>query len=121
MEFLQHHQLNIMLIMIGTCSVLSLFVLMSKSLSPKRKHALFLLEAGATFLLVSDRFAYIFRDDESLLGWWMVRICNYLVFSLSLFLIYAFDLYLVDLFKNEGGPWHEKNHFGASIFSSSVL
>ena len=103
MEFLQHHQLNIMLIMIGTCSVLSLFVLMSKSLSPKRKHALFLLEAGATFLLVSDRFAYIFRGEESLLGWWMVRICNYLVFSLSLFLIYAFDLYLADLFKNEGG------------------
>lgn len=103
MDFLQHHQLNIMLIMTGICGVLALFVLISKNLTQKRKLALFLLEAGATILLIADRFAYIYRGDASQLGWWMVRICNYLVFSISLFLIFAFDLYLIDLFTKEGG------------------
>ena len=92
-----------MLIMTGICGVLALFVLISKNLTQKRKLALFLLEAGATILLIADRFAYIYRGDASQLGWWMVRICNYLVFSISLFLIFAFDLYLIDLFTKEGG------------------
>ena len=102
-EFLRAHQLNIMLIMTGTCGVLALFVFFTTSLSKMRKHALLCIEVAATFLLVFDRFAYIFRGDASTLGWLMVRICNFSVFALSLFLFYAFNLYLIDLFTNEGG------------------
>lgn len=101
-EFLRAHQLNIMLIMTGTCGVLALFVFFTTSLSKTRKHALLCIEVAATFLLVFDRFAYIFRGDASALGWWMVRICNFSVFALSLFLFYAFNLYLIDLFTNGG-------------------
>ena len=39
------------------------------------------LEISAMFLLIADRRAYIFRGDTSALGWWMVRISNFLVFS----------------------------------------
>ncbi len=102
MEFLRQYQLDIMLVMTGICSILALFVFISTTLSPERKRNLFLLEAGASLLLITDRLAYLFRGNTSTLGWWMVRISNFSVFFLSLFLIYAFDLYLIDLFTHEG-------------------
>ena len=49
---------------------------------------LFLLELSAMFLLIADRRAYIYRGDPSTKGWWMVRISNFLVFFLTLAVIY---------------------------------
>ncbi len=103
MDFLRNHQLDIMLVMTGTCGILSLFVFFTTSLSKRRMHTLLLTEISATLLLIADRAAYIYRGDTSVLGWWMVRISNYSVFALSLLVFYAFDLYLIDLFTNEGG------------------
>lgn len=103
MDFLRNHQLNIMLVMSGICAVLSLFVFITTSLPRSRKRALLCIELPATFLLIADRFAYIYRGDVSTVGWWMVRICNFSVYALSLFLFFGFNLYLIDLFTNEGG------------------
>ena len=91
-----------MLVLIGICAILPVFVLITKTLSKKRKHALILMELGASLLLLFDRFAYIYKGDTSTLGYYMVRISNYMVFSLTLVIIYAFELYLIDLYKNEG-------------------
>lgn len=57
MEFLKAHQLNAMLFMSGICFVLAILTLMTKSLSPKRKRILALLEIAAMVLLLSDRYA----------------------------------------------------------------
>ena len=103
LELVRIHQLNIMLSLSSICGIIALFVFFTKSLPPKRRRALGFLEASATLLLVSDRFAYLYRGDVSTLGFWMVRISNFLVFSLSLTVIYAFNVYLTDLFVNEGG------------------
>lgn len=54
------------------------------------------------FLLIADRRAYIYRGDPSTKGWWMVRISNFLVFFLTLAVIYCFNMYLIDLFTHEG-------------------
>ena len=62
-----------------------------------------LLEISAMFLLIADRRAYIHSGDMSTLGWWMTRISNFLVFFLTLVVLYAFNLYLIDLYTHEGG------------------
>ena len=102
MEFLRQHQLNIMLILIGICGVLAFLVSITKTLTPRRKHALLSLELCAMFLLVFDRYAYIYRGDVSTLGFWMARSCNFLVYFFSLAILYSFNTYLIDLFLCEG-------------------
>lgn len=102
MEILRQYQADIMLILSGMCGIISVFVYMTDSMSKKRKGILMQLELCAMFLLISDRRAYIFRGDTSTLGWWMVRISNFLVFFLTLAVIYSFNLYLMDLYTHEG-------------------
>ena len=103
LEFLRTHQLNLMLVIEGVCGLLAVFVSFTKSLSPRRRHTLFGIETSATVLLVADRFAYIYRGNASITGFYMVRISNFLVFFLSLALGFLFNLYLTDLYTNEGG------------------
>nr|WP_242828868.1 response regulator [[Eubacterium] cellulosolvens] len=102
-EFLRSAQLNVMFSLSSICGIITLFVLITGSLSRKRKTALILIEISAMLLLVFDRYAYIYRGDVSELGWWMVRICNFSVFALTVFIIFAFNLYLSDLMTCEGG------------------
>ena len=91
-----------MLMLIGICAILPVFVFVSKTLSRRRKHALILMELSAALLLISDRFAYIYNGDTSTLGMGMTRTGNFLVYTFTLVIIYAFELYLIDLYKNEG-------------------
>ena len=103
LEFLKNHQLSIMLILIGIVAMLIFFTLISKALTGKRRMSMIGLELSVMLLLISDRYAYIFRGDTSTLGYWMVRISNFLVFSLSLVTLWTFTVYLTDLYLNEGG------------------
>ncbi len=91
-----------MLFMSGICFVLAILTLTTKALSPKRKRILALIETAAMILLMSDRFAYIYRGDPSQLGYWMVRICNFIVYFMTLEISHALTLYLIDLFRTEG-------------------
>ena len=103
MEFLRQHQQNIMLFLSGICFILAILSFFTKSLPKKRRRALILIEITGALLLIMDRYAYIYRGNTTQLGWWMVRISNFCVFFFSLFIVHAFNLYLVDLYKNEGG------------------
>ena len=96
-------QPDIMLALSAICGVLTLLVYMTNTMSQKRKLALMLVEISAMLLMVFDRRAYIYRGDTSALGWWMVRICNFAVFFLSLVVLDGFNLYLIDLCTHEGG------------------
>ena len=102
LDFLKTHQLNIMLYMSGICGILVVLTVMTKTLSSKRRRILALLEAAAMLLLIADRYAYIYRGDPSTLGFWMVRISNFLVYFLTLYITHSFTLYMFDLFRNEG-------------------
>ena len=101
MEFLSAHQLNIMLFMSGICGILAFLSCISKALAPKRRRILTLLETAAMLLLLSDWYAYHFRGAAGTTGFWMVRISNFLVFFLTLFMIHEITLYLSDLFLND--------------------
>ncbi len=86
-EFLKAHQLNAMLFMSGICAVLTILTFLTTTLSPKRKRIIAVLELAAMVLLLADRFAYIYRGNVSELGFWMVRICNFLVYFNTLFIL----------------------------------
>ena len=100
-EFLQNHQLNIMLILGSVCLMASFFAFVTRSQTNERRYALAILELSSAILLFADRLAYIYRGDESELGFYMVRICNFLVFAMILLMLFSFGVYLADLFLTE--------------------
>ncbi|MCR5672522.1 MAG: HD domain-containing protein [Lachnospiraceae bacterium] len=102
-EFLREHQLDIMLVLVGINGMLIFFTLISKALSGRRRLTMIGLELSVEILLISDRFAYIYRGDTSDVGYWMVRVSNFLVFTLSLITLWTFTIYVSDLYLNEGG------------------
>ena len=102
MEILKMLQSDLMVVLSTICGTLALLVYMTNTISHKRKLVLMLLEISAMFLMICDRRAYIYRGDTSSLGWWLVRISNFLVFFLTLVVICSFNLYLIDLYTNEG-------------------
>ena len=101
MEFIKNHQLNIMLFLTGVCAILSLLVAISKSIPFRKKMPVLLIEVATTALLIADRFAYLYRGNVSTLGYWAVRVSNFLVFLMSLIIILGFNLYLFDLYMRE--------------------
>ena len=100
MNFLIAHQLDIMLFMSGICGILAVLAMMSKSLSHRRRRIIAQLEVGAMLLLISDRQAYIYRGDTSALGFWMVRISNFAVFT-GMFVLLGFGNKLLDTLLEE--------------------
>ena len=88
--------------MSGICGVLAVLAMLTRTLSLKRRRTLALLEVIAMLLLIFDRYAYIYRGDISLLGYWMVRVSNFFVYLFELALGHCMTLYLSDLFSNEG-------------------
>lgn len=103
LDLIREHQLNIMLVLIGGCIIASIFSFSATALSKRRRTVLFQLEVFSAILLAADRYAYIYRGDTSDLGYWMVRISNFLVFFMTLLIVHAFNLYLSDLLKTNCG------------------
>ena len=99
-NFLRNHQLNMMMSLASICGIIAFFVFISKSIPRERKRALLLIEINAMLLLSADRAAYIYRGQMDTLGFWMVRISNFVVFFTTLTLIYSFNMYLKDHFRN---------------------
>lgn len=80
-------ELQMFLLLFGgtLCALMFLFSSIVRYQSTKRKRALLHLEFVTSFLLFSDYFAYRYQFDTSTLGYWIIRISNFLPF----FLIYV--------------------------------
>ncbi|MEE3466804.1 MAG: HD domain-containing phosphohydrolase [Eubacterium sp.] len=100
-DMIREQQLNIMLALAGACGICAFFVYMTHTFSPKKKQSLLLMELGSMILLIFERAASTFDGDPSVVGFWMVRICNFVVFFLTIGVIYLFNLYLEDIFSND--------------------
>ena len=72
MEFLKCYQLDIMLFLTGICAILSFLVAISTSIPKSRKKPILVVEFATMVLLIADRFAYLYRGDVSMTGWWAV-------------------------------------------------
>ena len=84
MTYLRLYQLYIMLFLAGSCGVLAFMTLFSDALSRRRKSILFLMEFSAMWMLLFDRWAYLYRGNVSELGYYMVRYSNCMSFFFSL-------------------------------------
>ena len=103
MEFLQEHQLNVMLFLSGVCFVLTILTLMPKFMSRRRRIVLCMLEFASMLLLIFDRLAYQYRGDASDFGGKVVRVSNGLVFFLTLLIPLLVAHFLREVFREEGG------------------
>lgn len=101
MNFIAAHQLNVMLFMSGMCGILAFMVMITKSLPRKTKQILSSMELSAALLLLFDRLSYIYRGDVSLLGFYMVRIGNMMVFIMSLVIPFLVTRCIYDVLENE--------------------
>lgn len=101
MSFLLKYQLDIMMFMCGMCGVLAVMTLLTDSLPRKTKIIITFMEISAMLLLLFDRFSYIFRGDESELGFWMVRVGNGMVYLMSLLIPFFVTRYLEYIYINE--------------------
>ena len=101
-EYIRLHQLDIMLVLSSICVLLAFFAGITKSLSSRKRVGLLLTETSAAILLWADRLAYIYRGNTTELGWYMVRFTNFTVFLFTLFIIFAFNIYLEELFVANG-------------------
>jgi hypothetical protein len=88
-----------MLILSGICFAIAVCGIFSDS-SKVKKHYLFIMDMAAAIMMLSDRAAYIYRGDTSTIGFWMVRISNFLVFFLTLIVIVCFNGYLIELLRS---------------------
>ena len=101
-EFIAEHQLNIMLVLCGSCAAIAFLLLITKAISRRRKFILLLMQLNAITLLYFDRLAYIYAGDPSRTGYIMVRLSNFFVFFLTPALVLYFNMYLSDLLRVEG-------------------
>lgn len=101
MDNLMQYQLDFMLILIGIISSLLFYIFFTKEIPGGLHRSLILMASCSLILLIADRESYIFRGNTSVLGFWMVRISNFLVFFMSLLLIYAFNFFLFNLYKDK--------------------
>ena len=102
MEFLRSNQLDLMLVMAGICMAVTVCGFFSHSTRTK-KISMLIMGTSAAAMMFADRFAYIYRGDESTVGYYMVRICNFLVFFFVLTIQYSSNWYLSDLCLNTEG------------------
>ncbi len=103
LDFLIRHQTDIMLALSSVCAMTTFFVFLTGSLEKGRKIALMIMEIGGMILLVFEMFSYIYRGDMSPLGYYMVRIGNFMTFAMMPILMGGFAFYLQDLLKNDVG------------------
>ena len=103
LDFLIRHQTDVMLSLSSICAITTFFVFLSGSLEKGRKIALMIMEIGGMILLIFEMFSYIYRGDRSELGYWMVRVGNFMTFAMMPVLMGGFAYYLNDLLKNDVG------------------
>ena len=102
MVFLQSCQLDLMLIMAGICLAVAIFGIFSYS-SKTKKFSIFIMGTSAALMMFADRYAYIYRRTENSTGYYMVRICNFLVFFSVLLIQYSSNWYLSDMCQKTEG------------------
>ena len=96
-DLIRTYQLDIMLVLSAACISFALLLFFTRFLEKRRKIILIIMELVATFLLFSDRMAYIYAGDVTRTGYIMVRISNFMVFFLTSAIVFSFNLYVIDL------------------------
>ena len=92
-----------MLMLSGMAFITAVFVLISKAIHGKRKLFLVMMELGAALLLMTERLTYIYDGARGLSGYFIIRTVNFLVFFLTIFIIFSVNLYFEEQLITDGG------------------
>ena len=103
LDFLIRHQTDVMLLLGGICAMTAFFVFLTDSLGKDRKVALMILEIGGMILAIFEMFSYMYRGDMSELGYWMVRVGNFMTFAMMPILMGGLTYYIQDILKTDVG------------------
>lgn len=102
MSFLKNYQLEIMFVLEWFCLLLAVFGLIMKIEPKKKKLSLIAVELSTMILLWADRNAYIFRGNTTQLGYYMVRITNFIVFAFLFIILDSFNTYMLSYLEQFG-------------------
>lgn len=102
LELLKNNQVSILFGCGLVCIVLAFFAMVINFHSIRKKQALIKSEFGVAVLVIADAINYIFMGDTSRLGIWMERISNFLIFALTIGIIYFLNGYITPLFMETG-------------------
>ena len=100
-ELLRLHQTDIMYVLSGICGIITVFACITKYPSKKRKFAQLMMALITVILLVSELLGAEYSGVVTVTGYWMVRVCNFLIYLITLLVIYFFNMYLIDLIRVE--------------------
>lgn len=91
-----HRFLNTAMLLWGCifCLIAAICLFLGKNYNEERKKWMLRMQLSTAALLGSDAFAWIFRGNPSEIGFYMVRISNFLVFALSDLVLFFFQQYL---------------------------
>lgn len=102
MKFIINHQLEIMFVLGCFCLLLAVFGIIMKIQPKKKKISLIMVEISTMILLFADRYAYIYRGNITQTGYYMVRISNFLVFTMNYVILDAYNTYMQSLLRQLG-------------------
>ncbi len=83
------------------CLQVGVFLLSGHKFKNNSRRTLILIQFITSLLLIFDALAYIFRGNCSLVGFYMVRISNFMVFALNYVLAFFFCFYSAEFIKSE--------------------
>lgn len=99
LEFLRENQSIIMYVLSVICGMIAIFACVTRYPSKLRKAAQLVMALSAMLLLLAENLGELYYGNTTPTGFWMVRICNFLVFFMTLMVIQAFTVYLMDMFR----------------------
>jgi len=88
------------LLLCGFCASITFFGLFSKIEKAKKK-ILFFMEISSVLLLFSDYQVFLLSGEQNIKKLWLLKICKFLVFFLSVFIIHVYNRYLINFYQNE--------------------
>lgn len=81
------------------CLLMGLCLHLSRSFAKDKRRMLIALEMAVALLLGMDAFAWMYRGNPGKIGFWMVRISNFLVFADSDMILLLYHRYLCSYLK----------------------
>lgn len=84
------------------CLIAALCIFFGRSLEAKKRMLLMHMQLGIALLLLMDAFAWGFRGYPGMVGYYMVRISNFIVFLMSDVIILLYHAYVCAHIFNQG-------------------
>ena len=100
-EIIRTISIVILLILGLFCVQTGFFLISGHKLKNNSRKSLVLLEFITGLLLIFDALAYIYRGNTNHIGYTMVRVSNFMVFTLNYFMTFFFCFYSAEFIKSD--------------------